>query len=245
MCFCVASTAEAGTFGIAFFQEANVIPGIDYVWIALVAAALIAVLAYGDIRIATRSLLGPGGHLRDADRDPDDRDRRQADRRHRAGQPVDHGRRVQAAAGDDVLGRGQRLGVRVPVVRRLRGRGLTGRGIRQPPPRDPAGDPQRRARLRDLLHHLHHGADVGVRHRRSRRQGLLHVGRAARRSRTKLRGAGDVRGDRPRRDDQRVRQRPGARPRRALGSCSRSAATRSLAARSAARRLAPARRRAR
>jgi amino acid transporter len=61
MAFCVASTAEAGTFGIAFFQEANVIPGIDYVVIALVAAALIAALAYGDIRIATRSLLGMEG----------------------------------------------------------------------------------------------------------------------------------------------------------------------------------------
>ena len=59
--FCVASTAEAGTFGIAFFQEANIIPGVDYVWIALVAAVLIAVLAYGDIRIATRSLLGLEG----------------------------------------------------------------------------------------------------------------------------------------------------------------------------------------
>src|SRR3954454_5853863 len=54
-CFCVASTAEAGTFGVAFFKEADVIPNIDYVVIALVAAALIAVLAYGDIRIATRS----------------------------------------------------------------------------------------------------------------------------------------------------------------------------------------------
>ena len=42
-------------------QEANIIPGIDYVWIALVAAALIAVLAYGDIRTATRSLLGLEG----------------------------------------------------------------------------------------------------------------------------------------------------------------------------------------
>ena len=43
--FTVASTAEAGTFGVAFFKEANVIPSIDYVWIALVAAALIAVIA--------------------------------------------------------------------------------------------------------------------------------------------------------------------------------------------------------
>ena len=73
---------------------------------------------------------GDGGHLGDADRDRDDRDRRQADRRHRAGPPVDHGRRVQAAAGDDVLGRGQRVGVRVPVVWGLRGRGRPGRGIR-------------------------------------------------------------------------------------------------------------------
>jgi amino acid transporter len=59
--FTVASTAEAGTFGVAFFKEANIIPSIDYVWIALVAAALIAVLAFGDIRVATRSLLGMEG----------------------------------------------------------------------------------------------------------------------------------------------------------------------------------------
>jgi amino acid transporter len=59
--FTVASTAEAGTFGVAFFKEANVIPSVDYVWIALVAAALIALLAFGDIRVATRSLLGMEG----------------------------------------------------------------------------------------------------------------------------------------------------------------------------------------
>ena len=61
LAFTVASTAEAGTFGVAFFKEANVIPSIDYVWIALVAAALIAVIAYGDIGVATRSLLGLEG----------------------------------------------------------------------------------------------------------------------------------------------------------------------------------------
>jgi amino acid transporter len=59
--FTVASTSEAGTFGVAFFKEANIVPGIDYVVIALVAAVLIAVLAYGDIRVATRSLLGMEG----------------------------------------------------------------------------------------------------------------------------------------------------------------------------------------
>jgi amino acid transporter len=61
LCFTVASTAEAGTFGVAFFKEANIIPSIDYVVVALVAAALIAVLAFGDIRVATRSLLGMEG----------------------------------------------------------------------------------------------------------------------------------------------------------------------------------------
>jgi amino acid transporter len=61
LAFTVASTSEAGTFGVAFFQEANVIPNIDYVIIALVGAALIALLAYGDIRVATRSLLGMEG----------------------------------------------------------------------------------------------------------------------------------------------------------------------------------------
>jgi amino acid transporter len=43
---------------VAFFQESGIWPSIDWVLIALVAAALIAVLAYGDIRVATRSLLG-------------------------------------------------------------------------------------------------------------------------------------------------------------------------------------------
>ena len=59
--FTVASTAEAGTFGVAFFKEASIIPSVDYVVVALVAAFLIAVLAYGDIRVATRSLLGMEG----------------------------------------------------------------------------------------------------------------------------------------------------------------------------------------
>jgi amino acid transporter len=61
LAFTVASTAEAGTFGVAFFKEADIIPNIDYVVIALVAAAVIAVLAFGDIRVATRSLLGMEG----------------------------------------------------------------------------------------------------------------------------------------------------------------------------------------
>jgi len=55
--FTCASTAEAGTFGVAFFQGIKIWKSVDYVVIALIAAVLIAVLAFSDIRIATRSLL--------------------------------------------------------------------------------------------------------------------------------------------------------------------------------------------
>ena len=59
--FTCASTAEAGTFGVAFFQGTGIWKGADYVVIALVAAVIITVLAFGDIRVATRSLLGMEG----------------------------------------------------------------------------------------------------------------------------------------------------------------------------------------
>ena len=58
MAFTCASTAEAGAFGVDFFQSTGIWNGADYIWIALVAAVIIAVLALGDIRVATRSLLG-------------------------------------------------------------------------------------------------------------------------------------------------------------------------------------------
>jgi amino acid transporter len=57
LAFCCASTAEAGTFGVAFLAGINVDQSADYLVIALIAAVLIALLAFGDIRIATRSLL--------------------------------------------------------------------------------------------------------------------------------------------------------------------------------------------
>ena len=59
--FCCASTAEAGTFGVAFLSGINVDKSADYFVIAAIAAVIIAVLAFGDIRVATRSLLGMEG----------------------------------------------------------------------------------------------------------------------------------------------------------------------------------------
>ncbi len=61
LAFTCASTAEAGTFGVAFFQGTGIWHGADYVVIAAVAAVIIAFLAFGDIRVATRSLLGMEG----------------------------------------------------------------------------------------------------------------------------------------------------------------------------------------
>src|SRR4051794_1580743 len=55
--FTIASGAEVGLFGDAFLTGVG-IEGVDWLIIALVAMVLVAVLAFGDIRVATRSLLG-------------------------------------------------------------------------------------------------------------------------------------------------------------------------------------------
>jgi amino acid transporter len=61
LAFTVASTAEAGLFGVAFFQSSGIWNGAEWLVIALVAGVLIGLIAYGDIRVATRSLLGLEG----------------------------------------------------------------------------------------------------------------------------------------------------------------------------------------
>ncbi|HEY5430465.1 MAG TPA: APC family permease [Solirubrobacteraceae bacterium] len=61
LAFTCASTAEAGTFGVAFFKGTGLWDGADYVVIAAFAAVIIAILAFGDIKVATRSLLGMEG----------------------------------------------------------------------------------------------------------------------------------------------------------------------------------------
>src|SRR4051794_8015840 len=58
LAFTCASTAEAGAFGSSFLKGIDVWPSLDWFVIAAVAAVGIALLAYGDIRVATRSLLG-------------------------------------------------------------------------------------------------------------------------------------------------------------------------------------------
>jgi amino acid transporter len=55
--FTVASAAEIGLFGEAFLSGVG-LEGVDWLLIALVSMILVALLAFGDIRVATRSLLG-------------------------------------------------------------------------------------------------------------------------------------------------------------------------------------------
>jgi amino acid transporter len=57
LCFTVASSAEVGLFFSSFLASTGIADNADWIWIALVSAALIALIAGGDIRVATRSLL--------------------------------------------------------------------------------------------------------------------------------------------------------------------------------------------
>ena len=57
LCFTVASSAEVGLFFTSFLSSTGITDSADWIWIALVSAALITLIAAGDIRVATRSLL--------------------------------------------------------------------------------------------------------------------------------------------------------------------------------------------
>ncbi|HZA44190.1 MAG TPA: APC family permease, partial [Rubrobacter sp.] len=60
LCFTAGSTAEVGLFGQEFLASTD-LPEVDWVVIALIAAALIWLLAYGDVRVITRALLSMEG----------------------------------------------------------------------------------------------------------------------------------------------------------------------------------------
>jgi amino acid transporter len=60
LCFTAGSTAEVGLFGQEFLASTG-LPEVDWLVISLVAAALIWVLAFGDVRVVTRALLSMEG----------------------------------------------------------------------------------------------------------------------------------------------------------------------------------------
>jgi amino acid transporter len=57
LCFTVASSAEVGLFFSSFLNSTGITDSTEWIWIALVSATLITIIAAGDIRFATRSLL--------------------------------------------------------------------------------------------------------------------------------------------------------------------------------------------
>src|SRR3954471_16006277 len=57
LAFTAASTAEVGLFFSSFLSSTGIAASADWIWIALLAAVLITVIARGDVRVATRSLL--------------------------------------------------------------------------------------------------------------------------------------------------------------------------------------------
>ncbi|MEY2535054.1 MAG: hypothetical protein QOF29_2964 [bacterium] len=61
LAFTAASTAEVGLFGQAFFGGTGIWQDAEWLVIAVLAGVGIALLAFGDIRVATRSLLGMEG----------------------------------------------------------------------------------------------------------------------------------------------------------------------------------------
>jgi len=60
LCFTAGPTAEVGLFGQEFLGSTG-LPEVDWGMIALTAAALIWLLAYGDVRVITRALLSMEG----------------------------------------------------------------------------------------------------------------------------------------------------------------------------------------
>jgi amino acid transporter len=56
-CFIAANVAEIGLFGSAFLAGAGIWSNPEWIVISLIAAALVWLLAYGDVRVATRALL--------------------------------------------------------------------------------------------------------------------------------------------------------------------------------------------
>jgi amino acid transporter len=59
--FTIASTAEVGLFFSSFLASSGIADSADWIWIALIALGLVAVIARGDVRVATRSLLSMEG----------------------------------------------------------------------------------------------------------------------------------------------------------------------------------------
>ena len=132
LAFTAASTAEAGLFGV------GVLPGLGDLGRRRVAGHRARGRRPDRVLRLRRHPRGhavaarPGGDLGAAHRDPRDHHLRQAARGQRPAGPGLHGRHLQAPFGHVAGHGGHRRGLRLPLLRGLRGRRLAGRGDRRP-----------------------------------------------------------------------------------------------------------------
>jgi amino acid transporter len=57
LAFTAASTAEVGLFFTSFLSSTGLSDSADWIWVSLIAGVAVAAVAYGDVRVAARSLL--------------------------------------------------------------------------------------------------------------------------------------------------------------------------------------------
>ena len=179
----VVTAMAAGIFGAAFLDDIGVWNNQpDWAGFLVGGILLLGVLglALRPIRHATRFLLYRRGHDRGADPDRLRGGADQGDRRHRAHQHQLHLEHVHGAGRRVALDPVPGGGVRVPVVRGVRGRGDARRGGQEPAPRHPARDPRRRDLRRRVLHLRDGRRDDGVRDGRAGRRGVRRLVLAAR-----------------------------------------------------------------
>ena len=170
----VVTSSAAGLFMSAFLDQIDVWnnpPAWQPFIFAAVALALALLLTVVPAKRGTTTLLSIEGvdrraHPRRLGRraGPGHRPPR-ARRRLAALRPVG----VHGVAGPRRLDGVPRRGVRLPVVRRLRGGVDPRRGDGEPAPRHPPRHPRHRDLRRDLLRRRHRGRDDGLRHRQGRR----------------------------------------------------------------------------
>ena len=214
--YAVVTSAAAGIFGTAFLQEVGIwhnpptwapfvllaVALLLALWLAIMPArrgahvllsvegTTVALILVVTAVVLVRLLAGnaPGGHTFTLER-------------------------VLGGAGDAQQRAVPRRGVRLPVVRRVRGGGHPGRGGPPADPGHPAGHPRHGDLRRPVLRDRHRGRGDGLRRGPGGRQGVHQLAVAAGRPRLGLRRQLGRRRDHAGHGDQRVRLLPGLRGR--------------------------------
>ena len=227
--YAVVTSAAAGIFGTAFLQEVGIWhnPPTWAPFVLLAVALLLALwLAIMPARRGAARAAERGGHHGRADPGRHRGRAGPAAGRERARRAHVHAERVLGGAGDGHQRAVPRRGVRLPVVRRVRGGGHPGRGGPPADPGHPAGHPRHRDLRRPVLRDRHRGRGDGLRRGPGGRQGVHQLAVAAGRPRLVLRRQLGRRRDHAGHRDQRVRLLPGLRGRGGPAASTRCPGTR-------------------